>query len=297
MIRSMTGFGGASEEADGVHYAVEVRSVNNRYFKSLIRLPEELVSLEGDLESGLRQRFTRGSLTLTVKHRISEAGEMSRINDEALLGYIQHLETLRSKVDGLAVQVDLTQLLTLPGVLQPSELEEQLVERSKPVVDRLLGQAADRLEAMRQTEGEALARELLELRQQINQHLETVKNRAPLVIDEYHERLRGRVAQLMAKAELEVAQADLIREVAVYADRIDITEEITRINGHLEQFEAIVRSDQGEPAGRRLDFLAQELLREANTIGSKSNDATIARAVVEIKSAIDRIKEQVQNVE
>ncbi|MEQ9459896.1 MAG: YicC/YloC family endoribonuclease [Phycisphaeraceae bacterium] len=297
MIRSMTGFGSASEEADGVHYAVEIKSVNNRYFKSLIRLPDELAERESDLESRLRQRFSRGSITLTVFHRISEARAMSRINDDALLEYIRHLETLRSKVDGQSVQVDLTQLLTLPGVLQPSEAEQHLAEHSAPVLQRLMSLAADRLEAMRATEGSTLAVELLEIRQSIIDRLAEVRDRAPHVAEEYHERLKTRVNQMLARAELDVAQVDLLREVAIYADRIDISEEVSRISGHLGQFEKLVTTGDGEPVGRRLDFLAQELLREANTIGSKSNDGAISRAVVEIKSSIDRIKEQVQNVE
>ncbi|QDU70358.1 YicC/YloC family endoribonuclease [Mucisphaera calidilacus] len=297
MIRSMTGFGGASREADGVHYAVEIRSVNNRYFKAVIRLPEELASLEAEVETLLRKRFSRGSLTVSIQHRISEGRATSRINDEALLEYIRHLETLRGKVEGLGVQVDLTQLLSLPGVLRPSEIEEQLVERSRPVIAELLAESSENLEQMRTTEGQALARELRELRAQILEQLTVIRERAPLVVNEYHERLKSRVAQLLARAELDIAQVDLLREVAVYADRIDITEEIARILGHMDQFERILDQPGGEPAGRRLDFLAQELLREANTIGSKANDTDISRAVVEIKSGIDRIKEQVQNVE
>src|SRR5690606_38737272 len=115
--------------------------------------------------------------------------------------------------------------------------------------------------------------------------------------DEYHQRLRARIDQLMARAELKLNKTDLIREVAVFADRADISEELQRVAGHLQQFEQIICGGDNEPAGRTLDFLAQELLRESNTIGSKSNDATISKAVVELKSAIDRIKEQVQNVE
>lgn len=297
MIRSMTGFGGASQEVDGVHYSVEIRSVNNRYFKAIIRLPDELASLEAEIESQLRKRFSRGSLTISVQHRISETRATSRINDEALLEYIRHLETLRSKVNDLGVHVDLTQLLSLPGVLQPSAIEEQLVELSRPVLKDLIDQASTALETMRETEGRALAGELRELRAQILEQLTIIRGRAPRVVDEYHERLKTRVAQLLARAELEMNQLDLMREVAIYADRIDITEEIARILGHLDQFERILQQPQGEPAGRRLDFLAQELLREANTIGSKANDTEISRAVVEIKSGIDRIKEQVQNVE
>jgi uncharacterized protein (TIGR00255 family) len=124
-----------------------------------------------------------------------------------------------------------------------------------------------------------------------------VETRAPHVVQEYHTRLTQRVGELMAKAQLQVSEHDLIKEIAVFADRCDIREELTRLRGHLEQFETVIAADNGEPAGRTLDFLAQEMLREANTIGSKSNDAGISQRVVQAKSIVDRIKEQVQNVE
>ena len=143
----------------------------------------------------------------------------------------------------------------------------------------------------------AMAEELAHHRQLIRNRLEVRLERAPQVIEEYHQRLRSRIAELTARAELPVAEQDLIREVAIFADRADIREEVTRLRAHLDHFEKIVASDDQEPAGRSLDFLSQELLREANTIASKSNDAEINRAIVEVKGAIDRIKEQVQNVE
>ena len=150
---------------------------------------------------------------------------------------------------------------------------------------------------MRDVEGQALADDLKKQRASIVEHLDTVAQRAPQVVEEYHQRLQNRVNDLLARAELNVAESDLLREVAIFAERSDIAEEVSRLNGHLEQFDQMLANADGEPAGRSLDFLAQELLREANTIASKSNDATISRAAVQIKGAIDRIKEQVQNVE
>lgn len=293
----MTGFGEASTQVDGVHLQVELRSLNNKYFKAAMRLPEVIQGLEAELEARLRHRVTRGSLTVTVKLRISDAHAASRINDAAVLAYLDHLESLRGKIHDQAVHIDLTQLLALPGVLQPSEDEQSLTARTRPAIFKLLDEACGRLDEMRCQEGAALAEELLSHCGVIEDRLKIIRERAPQVIHEYHQRLRGRIDELMAQAKLTVAEPDLIREVAIFADRADICEELMRMGGHLEQFEQVMEARRDAPVGRTLDFLAQELLREANTIASKSNDAVISRAIVEVKSAIDRIKEQAQNVE
>ncbi|WP_432798060.1 YicC/YloC family endoribonuclease [Poriferisphaera sp. WC338] len=298
MIRSMTGFGDAANEKDGTHYAVELRSLNNKYFKASIRLPEQLAGLEAELETHLRNQVNRGSFTFTIKLRLSDAKAASRVNDAALLTYVDHLKTIKDQIkDNDSVHIDLTQLLALPGVLQPAEDEETLMAKSRPILIDLLDQVVIKMNQMRDAEGKALAEDLLKHRDFILERIEIIKTRASLVIDEYHDRLKTRIDQLMARAELNIGEQDLIKEIAVYADRSDISEEISRTTGHLEQLEQIIGRKDEEPVGRTLDFLAQELLREANTIASKSNDADISRAIVEVKSAIDRIKEQVQNVE
>lgn len=297
MIRSMTGFGEAAMQVDGIHYAVELRSLNNRYFKATIRLPEEIGGLEAELESHLRKRVHRGSLVLTVKMRISGDAAISSVNDHALRSYLDHLQTLQQRVPDQAVHIDLTALLMLPGVLEPSEDDTSLLNKSRPVVLQLLDQATQRLDAMRQTEGQTLAADVLAQCEVIRQQLDLIRQRAPQVTEEWHQRLRQRMDDMMARAELKVHEADLIKEVAVYADRCDISEESTRTACHLDHVQQVIHKGDGEPSGRTLDFLAQELLREANTMASKSNDAAISRAVVIVKSAIDRIKEQVQNME
>ena len=299
MIHSMTGFGESLEQVDGTHYAVEVRSLNNRYFKATIRLPEELADLEGELESQLRHRASRGSITVVVKMRTTDAMATHKINDTALLAYLAHLETIHSKMQDQdhSIHIDMTALLALPGVLQPAEDEQSIVSRAKPVITRLLSEASDKLSAMRKAEGEQLAGDFRIHIKQIRQRLTIIQRRTGQVVEEYHQRLKTRINDLMARAKLQLNEPDLIRELAIFAERADINEELTRLAGHLDQFEEIIGADNGEPAGRTLDFVAQELLREANTIASKSNDAQISRTVVEVKGAIDRIKEQVQNVE
>lgn len=300
MIRSMTGFGEASTQAAGIHYSVELRSLNNRYFKPTVRLPEPIAGLEAELETLLRKRLMRGSIVLNVRMAAAAGAVTSLISEEAVLKYLEHLETIHAKVhasSNRSVNIDLTALLALPGVIRPAEEDTSLLRKSRPVVADLLEEACVRLLEMRLTEGRLLAEDLDRQRQDILQRLAQVQQRAPAVVEEYHQRLSARVEDLAARAKLEIDKADLIREVAIFADRADITEELARIKVHLEHFAQIIASAEGTPAGRTLDFVAQELLREANTIASKSNDAPISRAIVEIKSSIDRIKEQVQNVE
>lgn len=297
MIHSMTGFGEASAGANGIGYALELRSLNNKFFKLSCRLPEELTGLEAELEQALRKRVARGSFVLTMKLKIDDERAASGINESVLLSYLGHLETVRSKVHDQSVNIDLTQLLALPGVLQPAVDEGRILEEARPIVKKLLDQALVKLKQMRTVEGVSLAEDLSKQLQVIMDRLSVIQTRAPLVINEYHDKLSKRVGELLAKAELKVSEPDLLREVAIFADRADIAEEITRLSGHVVQFREVLAGEADEPAGRTLDFLAQEMLRESNTIGSKCNDAQISRCVVELKSAIDRIKEQVQNVE
>lgn len=294
----MTGFGDASAQEQGIHFAVEVRSLNNRYFKPTIRLPEPISGLEAELETLLRKKLIRGSITLTARMMASGSAAISRVNDEALVSYLEHLETIRARVSSdQAVTIDLTALMTLPGVLAEAEDDVSLVQKCRGTLTKLVDQACERLLEMRRTEGDALSAEFATHLKLIEKTTAKVAERAPVVVEEYHQRLQTRVDELIARAKLEVDKVDLVREVAIFADRADITEELARTRGHLEHFRKILDADGNEPAGRTLDFIAQELLREANTIASKSNDAEISRAMVEVKSSIDRIKEQVQNVE
>ncbi len=285
----MTGFGDASGELDGVHYALEIRAVNNRFFKANIRLPDEISGLEAEIESALRKRLSRGSITIVASLRDNSARAAYEVNEAALAAYLQQVK----KIDA---SVELGSLLALPGVVQPPQSSD-LLDRARPVVLDLLAQACDKLADMRQREGAGLAEDLLKHLALIADRVKAIAQRGPAVTEEYHQRLRSRIDELLARAELKVNEVDVIKEVAVFAERCDIAEETQRIAAHLEQFEQIIHTDNGEPAGRTLDFIAQELLREANTIASKSNDAVISRTIVEVKGAIDRIKEQVQNVE
>lgn len=293
MIISMTGFGDASAERSGTHYSLEIRSLNNRFYKPVIKLPDIVAGLEPEIETKLRDRLVRGSITFILKMRVEGAEAAYLINKSALQAYIEQLKDVKG-VDGLA-RIDLASLLTLPGVCQEPADDGDHLEKHGPVIRELIEKSLGKLIAMRQREGQALFDDLLRHLQVISTNLSEVEKRAPFVIDEYHKRLQARVNELLSKAEMQVAQIDLLKEVAVFAERSDISEEIQRLRHHLTAFEQACRTS--EHAGRKLDFITQEMLREANTIGSKANDAHIAGHVVDIKGAIDRMKEQVQNVE
>lgn len=291
MILSMTGFGEAQQEEAGHSYHLEIRAVNNRYFKASIRLPDSYAFLEADVERLLRQRLTRGSVNVHLYVRDLSAAAAGQINTQAVHEYLEQLRPFRSP----DTTIDLAALLALPGVVQTRELTDVEREHVWSIVSRLTTQALDRLMEMRAVEGRALAADLRSHCERIRTHLDAIGARTPGVVDEYRKRLMDRINELIASSNVRLAEEDLIREVAIYAERSDISEEITRLGAHLKQFDGYISAS--EPTGRTLDFLTQEMLREANTIGSKAGDAEIARRIIEIKSAIDRLKEQVQNVE
>ena len=293
MIRSMTGFGEASSTIDGVQYVIEVRSLNNKYFKSTIRLAEEYQGLEPEIESRLRARLSRGTVVVTARATDSSQSAAYSINTAALSRYLDQLKSLSTHTGDL----NISQLLTLPGVLQPPLDGEERFERARAAFMPLLDKAIDALIAMRSREGHVLAEDLHEHRRFIAMRLEQISTRAPGVIADYELRLKARIEALLAGAEARVQESDLIREIAVYAERTDIAEETKRLAAHLDQFNELLTASGAKPIGRTLDFLTQEMLREANTIASKSPDAEISRATVDIKGAIDRIKEQAANVE
>ena len=295
MIRSMTGFGTAAAEVDGARYVIEVRSLNSKYFKAVTRVPEELQGLEPELESAVASRLNRGSITLTVRFSDTSADAAAQINVNALQRYFDQLLNVPG-VDHDTARIDIGALIPLPGVVM-SGTGERMLDKARPVLTRLVAEACDKVLSMRAREGRGLYELLHMYRRQVVERLAEIAGRAPKVVQLYQERLRDRITVLLAENATAVSDDDLLREVAVYAERADIAEEVSRLQAHLEHFAEIIDSDNGEPAGRTLDFLGQEMLREANTIAAKCLDAQISRHVVEVKGAIDRIKEQVQNVE
>jgi len=293
----MTGFGEASATHEGVHYFLEVRSLNNKYFKATIRLPENLQGLEPVLESELRQRLNRGTVTAIGKCSDQSAQAAWTINTAALTRYVDSLLQAPAVESG-KVTLDTASLLSLPGVLTPPDEGEGRLSRARDVFVQLVEVASQHLLSMRKREGATLAEELRTHVRVIDEALSRVRERSPLVVSVFEERLRSRVEGMLEDAGVMSEPADLIREVAIYAEKADIAEEVARLGAHIEQFRELMgEENNGEPVGRTLEFLSQEMLREANTIASKSSDAQISREIVLIKGAIDRIKEQVLNIE
>jgi uncharacterized protein (TIGR00255 family) len=261
-----------------------------------LRVPEELLALEAEIESTLSHKLARGSITVTVRFESGVSTEGTVVDREIVRRIVSGMHDATPDDMKERCTIDLAGLLGVPGVLM-HESVEVIVERARPTVLGLVEDACDGLISMRKQEGDVLKAELLRFRRLIDDRLEIVRERAPLVIEQYQERLRQRMKTLLEDVGGSVSDEDLLREVAVYAERTDITEEVTRLAGHMEQFERLVSNREGEPVGRTLDFLSQEMLREANTIASKSADAQISRSIVEVKGTIDRIKEQAANVE
>ena len=293
MIYSMTGYGAAEHESDGVAYRVEIRSLNNRFLKTNLKLPEHLQLFDVELEKILRDRLHRGSVTLSLHVREQSVAAIPVINVQAIQAYVDKFRAALG--DTGALRLDPAAMLNLPGVCQDDVQDEAARRKHWPTVERLVNDAVQRLLDMRQREGAVLKDDVLKHCEAMRTNVLLVRERAPLVINDYAKRLKDRVDTLLASAKLELDKDGLMREVALFADRSDISEELTRLESHLDQFASVC--DEPTFSGRKLDFLTQEMLRETNTIGSKANDATISRAVVELKGLIDRIKEQVQNIE
>ncbi len=294
MIRSMTGYGAVQHVEDGVSYALEIRSLNNRYLKLSIKVPEHLQFLESDIEKLVRNRIARGSIGYALRVRGEGAAALRSLDPAALQWYVEQLSRARTS-EGVQTTIDLATVAQLPGVCESPELAENARTHQLDFVTDLTNRAIDILSQMRGEEGVALRADLLKWCQQIGERLAECNVRAPKVVEEYHERLKSRVASLMQAGGFELEAEGLMREVAIFAERCDISEEIVRLTSHLDQFVQLCDSD--DQVGRTLDFLTQEMLREANTIASKANDAQIAQAVVQIKGLIDRLKEQAQNAE
>ena len=293
MLRSMTGFGTASGQIGGLDFAVEVRTVNNRYYKAVVKLPDCYSSIELDVDRLLRKKMARGTITCSVRMKFPDAKAAYDVNTAALSKYIDQLKICEVDANPM-LRLDIGALLQLPGVCEPPEMGD-LLTSAKAGLMELITSAIDAAVGVRETEGETLKADLLANCQIIDDLLAKVSERAPEVVETYRLRLTTRINELLDQGRAEIDADILAREVAIFADRSDVAEELSRLGCHVQQFRAVIEAPA--PAGRKLDFIAQEMLREANTIASKGYDTTIVQTAVEMKAAIDRIKEQVQNAE
>lgn len=294
MLQSMTGFGEAHSQQDGLAVAVEIRTINNRYFKLSVRTTEGYASLEPQIEALVRNSVHRGTIQVNVRVDRKRSPQDYRINVDVLDRYRRQLESLQQLWD-LTGPLSLEALLPLPGVVDDASGEAVDATEDWPVIEATLQIAVDNLGRMRGEEGRAMATDLAANCRTAAESLDQIERRAPLVVAEYRNRLFDRLKRTLAELNVTLDPAEVIKEVSVFADRSDISEEIVRLRSHLEQFQATM--ELPESAGRKLDFLTQEMNRETNTIGSKANDVEIARSVIEIKTAIERIREMIQNIE
>jgi len=294
VLRSMTGYGELRLSGEGFELFIETRSVNNRFLKISSKISEEVSYLQNDLEEEVRRHVERGSIFITVHFRPTRFTDLYDVDEEVLLKYLSRLKRL-PKALGNSHQILLKDLLHLPGVIHSEENVILSKEAVLPVALRGLRSALQQMILMRGREGKNLKRHFEARAKFLRSLLTRLSARAPRAVADYQKRLSERVNRLLADQEVTLSPQDLIREVAILAERSDITEEIDRMQSHLDQFHESLEAK--EPVGRKLEFLIQEMFRESNTMASKSTSAELSRDLVEIKAEVDRLKEQIQNVE
>ena len=291
----MTGHGEAHRHEGGVSVAVEVRTVNNRYFKLSVRTSEGYSSLEPQIEALVRESIRRGTVQLNLRIDREASEEDYKLNEKVISGYLKQLEAIDGKSGAPIDPVLRAAVLSLPGVVSQPTAGWEKIEAQWPLIEATIKEALASLSRMRTEEGRAMSVDLTGNCRLIGEQLVAIEQRAPAVIEAYRARIIERLNKQLEEVGTRIEPADVVREVGMYAERSDISEEIVRLRSHLEQFRTVMTNE--EMGGRKLEFLTQEMFRETNTIGSKANDSEIARHVIEIKTAIERIREMIQNVE
>lgn len=292
MIKSMTGFGQGEAASDRYSARIELRSVNHRYLDMFLRVPKQYSQLEEVLRRVIAERVSRGRIEAAVSvEEFAQKERNVRLNVPLLQGYLRALEGIR-EILGSDEKITLSQILALPGVLEVEEPEADWEDLQK-VLGEAAAQALDDLERMRAAEGARLFSDLQEKIVRLEELQSAVAQVAPQVVEDYRARLSERLRDLLHGTTL--TEERFLAEVALFADRCSIDEELVRLGSHTQQLKELLHSTQ--PVGRKLDFLIQEMNREVNTIGSKSSSAQVAGLVVELKSELEKVREQVQNIE
>lgn len=291
MISSMTGFGAAEGAIGDARASVEIRSVNHRFFSPSLKLPAALARWEGEVREILRQKIARGHVTLTA--RLDRASGAQMVIDESRVAqYATALKELKKK-HALGGEIDLATILRLPDVVAvPSD---DLDAGAADALAAIVSEAVANLVAMRRSEGAQLATFLLDRVAAVESRLARIETRAPARLKEHHERIKRTVGELIGAAGADPQR--VAQEIAILADKLDVAEELDRFRSHLAAFRETSRSQTAEPVGKRLGFILQEMVREANTIGSKASDAQIQEDVIAIKEELERVREQVENLE
>ncbi|MFQ5587333.1 MAG: YicC/YloC family endoribonuclease [Nitrospiria bacterium] len=291
MIQSMTGFGQAEQTIKGCTLSVEMRSVNHRNFSVAVRLPRALSVFEESVKKKVQTRFERGRIDLSVNLQQSfETQRKMSLNLETAAAYYQMFKDLKKTFE-LPGEIDLALMCQFRDIIDVTESDEPAIPL-EPLLNKALAQAMKTLEQMRKAEGKALLSDLCERIDDIAKQLAVVKGQEKEAVFSRRARLQARVSELSGGMDLDPVR--LAQEVAIFAERSDISEERTRLKIHLDQFKKMLR--KGGPVGRSLDFLLQEMFREVNTLSAKSGDQIIAMAVVAMKSDLEKMREQVQNI-
>ena len=294
MIKSMTGFG-RGEYTDGKRsITVEIKSVNHRYSDITVKMPRRYTFAEDKIKNTVKEKVRRGKVDVSIiVDNIAENDVNIRLNTMLARQYYDNLTELRSEFD-LSGDISLQFMASLPDVMKviPDVEDEEEITNAILIP---VAEAAANLEKMRAVEGEKLAEDLIAKGEHVKEILDRIAERAPQVVVDYTAKLKERIQELVGSA-VQIPEDRILVEAAVFADKCAIDEEITRLNSHLIQLRNIIEKSS-QPEGKKLDFLVQEMNREANTIGSKANDITITNYMLEIKSEIEKIREQVQNIE
>jgi uncharacterized protein (TIGR00255 family) len=292
MISSMTGFGAADGALGDARASVEIRTVNHRFFSPNLKLPSALSRWENEIREVLKQKIARGHVTLTARlDRAAGTGPV--INGTRLGEYALELRELQKK-HSLGGEVDLATLLRLPDVVASAGEAEMDASVGEALV-AIVNKAVDNLTSMRRAEGAQLAAFLVDRVAAVEAGLASVEKRAPVRLKEQHERVTRTVSELIGTAGADPQR--IAQEIAILADKLDVAEELDRFRSHLAAFRETAQSKTSDPVGKRLGFILQEMVREANTIGSKASDAQIQENVIAIKEELERIREQVENLE
>lgn len=291
MIHSMTGYGRGEKEGLGKHFTVEIKSVNHRYSEIVIKQPRQYILLEDYIRHLVQKYIKRGRVDIFVK--VKEVGEKKceiKVDKELAMDYYKSLNDLAKSLD-ISSNITMSELAALPEVIKQEEIEDD-IEEVKKVLEEAVTGALEQLIAMREVEGKALLEDLEMRIESLKGFRKQIMDRSPKMIEEYRERLHKRIEDILAD---QIDENRLNQEVVYFAEKSSITEELIRLESHFVQFLNTLNMDGS--IGRKLDFLVQEMNRETNTIGSKANDLEIAHLVVEMKTEIEKIREQIQNIE
>ena len=294
MVKSMTGYGRARQLRNGRDITVEVRSVNNRYLDCTVKMPRAYIFSEDTLKALVQKNIGRGKVDVFISVESTGAEEtVVKVNESLAKGYVAALEELKKLAGGsVTSHYSVTDLARLPDVLTVTKTEEDLEALSADLC-AVAEEALYAHSAMRETEGKKLAEDILARAETISALLSQVETRAPAIVSDYRARLSAKLQEVLGNTQIE--ESRILTEAAIFADKVAVDEETVRLRSHLAQLHDML--EQGGHVGRKLDFLIQEFNREANTIGSKCNDTETSRLVVDIKAEIEKIREQIQNLE